>query len=105
MRLLKEMQHAGYHVEPPADIEELKDRLLEGNRLIYGTDGNVAAHLSTEEYRKLFPACSGIEPFWGEAPAKSSPTVTDSTFSAAHSAISLSGSSPLSVTSATRCAC
>lgn len=70
MRLLKEMQHAGYHVEPPADIEELKDRLLEGNRLIYGTDGNVAAHLSTEEYRKLFPACSGIEPFWGDAPGE-----------------------------------
>ncbi|MCF8216777.1 MAG: magnesium chelatase subunit H [Chlorobium sp.] len=68
MRLLGVMQKAGYRIDMPASIEELKERLLEGNRLVYGTDGNVETNLSTEEYRKLFPACSAIEPFWGDAP-------------------------------------
>ncbi|NMW20261.1 MAG: magnesium chelatase subunit H [Chlorobiaceae bacterium] len=69
-RLLSEMKAAGYHVDLPETTEELKDRLLEGNRLIFGTDGNVDAHLSVEEYRKLFPAYEGIEPFWGDAPGE-----------------------------------
>ena len=44
--------------------------MLEGNRLIYGTDGNVESHLPVEEYRKLFPAYEKIEPFWGDAPGE-----------------------------------
>lgn len=70
MRLLGQMHKAGYAVEMPAGIEELKERLLEGNRLVYGTDGNVAANLPTGEYRKLFAAYSEIEPFWGDAPGE-----------------------------------
>ena len=69
-RLLREMKESGYHVELPESVEELRERLLEGNRLIYGTDGNVEAHLATEEYRKLFPAYTAIEPFWGDAPGE-----------------------------------
>ncbi|MBM3162984.1 MAG: magnesium chelatase subunit H [Chlorobi bacterium] len=68
MRLLKKLRAAGYLVDLPASTDELKEHLLEGNRLVYGTDGNVAAHLSTEEYRTIFPAYSRIEPFWGDAP-------------------------------------
>ena len=70
MHLLVEMQKAGYRVELPADTGELRDRLLEGNRLVSGTDGNVEAHLSTDKYRNLFPAYSDIEPFWGNAPGE-----------------------------------
>ena len=69
-RLLHEMKDAGYDVEVPETTEELKDRLLEGNRLVYGTDGNVAGHLPVDEYRKLFPAYESIEPFWGDAPGE-----------------------------------
>ena len=69
-RLLKEMNTAGYQVEIPETTEALRDRLLEGNRLIYGTDGNVESHLPLEEYRKLFPAYEKIEPFWGDAPGE-----------------------------------
>ncbi len=69
-RLLIEMNTAGYTVEVPESAEALKDLLLEGNRLIYGTDGNVEAHLPLEEYRRLFPAYERIEPFWGDAPGE-----------------------------------
>lgn len=69
-RLLVEMKAAGYRVDLPETSEALRERLLEGNRLIYGTDGNVEAHLPVEEYRKRFPACEAIEPFWGDAPGE-----------------------------------
>ena len=69
-RLLLEMKAAGYSVDVPETTEALRDRLLEGNRLVYGTDGNVDGHLTVEEYRKLFPAYEGIEPFWGDAPGE-----------------------------------
>ncbi len=69
-RLLLELKAAGYQVEVPLNAEALRDRLLEGNRLIYGTDGNVEGHLSVEDYRRFFPAYAGIEPFWGDAPGE-----------------------------------
>ena len=69
-RLLGEMKTAGYQVELPETTDILRERLLEGNRLIYGTDGNVESHLPVEEYRKLFPAYEKIEPFWGDAPGE-----------------------------------
>jgi magnesium chelatase subunit H len=69
-RLLLEMRTAGYHVDVPESAEALKDLLLEGNRLIYGTDGNVEAHLPLDQYRRLFPAYESIEPFWGDAPGE-----------------------------------
>jgi magnesium chelatase subunit H len=69
-RLLVEMKAAGYRVDLPETTEALRERLLEGNRLVYGTNGNVEAHLPVEEYRKLFPAYEAIEPFWGDAPGE-----------------------------------
>ena len=69
-RLLQEMKTAGYRVEVPETTDALRDRLLEGNRLIFGTDGNVEAHLPVNEYRSLFPAYQDIEPFWGDAPGE-----------------------------------
>jgi len=69
-RLLLEMKAAGYRVDVPESTEVLKDRLIEGNRLVYGTDGNVEGHLPVDEYRRLFPAYEDIEPFWGDAPGE-----------------------------------
>ncbi len=69
-RLLKEMKHAGYSVRLPENAAALKNELLEGNRDIFGTDGNVAEHLPLEEYRKIFPYYHEIEPFWGDAPGE-----------------------------------
>ncbi|KZK73427.1 MAG: magnesium chelatase [Pelodictyon luteolum] len=69
-RLLLKMQAEGYSVDVPPSVEALRNRLLEGNRLIYGTDGNVGAHLPVEDYRRLFPAYEEIEAFWGDAPGE-----------------------------------
>ncbi|NTU97698.1 MAG: magnesium chelatase subunit H, partial [Chlorobiaceae bacterium] len=69
-RLLLEMKAAGYRVEVPENAERLRTVLLEGNRLVYGTDGNVEAHLPVEDYRRLFADYTGIEPFWGDAPGE-----------------------------------
>ncbi|MWV53586.1 magnesium chelatase subunit H [Chlorobium phaeovibrioides] len=69
-QLLLEMKASGYTVEVPDSAEALRERLLEGNRLIYGTDGNVGGMLPIEDYRKLFPAYTEMEPFWGDAPGE-----------------------------------
>lgn len=69
-RLLKEMKCAGYNVRLPDSAAALKKELLEGDREIFGTDGNVAAHLPLEEYRKIFPLYHEIESYWGDAPGE-----------------------------------
>jgi len=69
-RLMRKLRDEGYRIDLPASTEELRDRLLEGNRLVFGTDGNVAAHYPVELYRKHYPAYERIEPFWGDAPGE-----------------------------------
>ncbi len=69
-RLLNELKAAGYRVEVPESAEALRRLIVEGNALVHGTDTNVGAYLSLEEYRRLFPDYSDIEPFWGSAPGE-----------------------------------
>ncbi len=69
-RLMQKLRDEGYRVDLPASADELRDRLLEGNRLVFGTDGNVAAHYPVDLYRKQCPAYERIEPFWGDAPGE-----------------------------------
>lgn len=69
-RFLLHLQADGYTVEVPESAEALRLELTEGNALIHGTDGNVAAHLLVDDYRRLFPHYSDIEPFWGRAPGE-----------------------------------
>ena len=69
-RLMVQLKEHGYDIDLPTSAGELRDRMLEGNRLVYGTDGNVAAHYPVELYRKHFPAYEEIEPFWGDAPGE-----------------------------------
>ena len=69
-RVLREMKHAGYRVTLPESAQALKDEILDGNRDLFGTDGNVAEHLDVDEYRKIFPYYHEIESFWGDAPGE-----------------------------------
>lgn len=69
-RLLVEMRDAGYRVTLPPDVETLRQQVVEGNALQYGTDGNVADHLALADYRRLFPYYPDIEPYWGTAPGE-----------------------------------
>ncbi|WP_275068355.1 magnesium chelatase subunit H [Prosthecochloris marina] len=68
--LLEELKKAGYSVRLPDNVDALKNELLEGNRNTFGTDGNVAEHLTLDEYRKNFPHYHEIESFWGDAPGE-----------------------------------
>jgi magnesium chelatase subunit H len=69
-RLMQKLSADGYQIDLPTSVDELRTRLLEGNRLVFGTDGNVAAHYPVERYRKEFPTYDRIEPFWGDAPGE-----------------------------------
>ncbi|RXK89427.1 magnesium chelatase subunit H [Chlorobaculum sp. 24CR] len=70
LRLMRKLKEEGYQIDLPASVDALRDKLLEGNRLVFGTDGNVAAHYPVEQYRKAFPGYERIEPFWGDAPGE-----------------------------------
>ncbi|NTV65529.1 MAG: magnesium chelatase subunit H, partial [Oscillochloris sp.] len=75
-RLLCEMRDAGYKITMPEDADDLRRMLVEGKGepssapLIHGTDAAVGAFLSLDDYRRLFPDYSDIEPFWGPAPGE-----------------------------------
>lgn len=55
-RLLQGLQADGYAVDLPASADALRQAVVEGNALVYGTDGNVGARLPVDDYRRLFPA-------------------------------------------------
>ncbi|MEM1111879.1 MAG: magnesium chelatase subunit H [Pseudomonadota bacterium] len=69
-KLLTEMQAAGYTVEVPETVDALRQRLVEGNAMQHGTDGNVAAQLDLDAYRERFPWYPEIEEHWGHAPGE-----------------------------------
>ncbi len=67
-RLLRALADEGYTVTVPDSAAALETMLREGNASLYGTDGNVAAHLPVDSYRRLFPHYRDIEESWGAAP-------------------------------------
>jgi len=69
-QLLLGMQAEGYTVELPENADDLRQRVVEGNAMLYGTDGNVGAHFPVDEYRRLFPWYAAIEEYWGYAPGE-----------------------------------
>lgn len=69
-RLLLELKKDGYTLEVPSTPEALRQAVVEGNQLVYGTDGNVAEQFPVSNYLRLFPAYKDIEPFWGRAPGE-----------------------------------
>ena len=74
--ILRALKERGYTVDLPADAEELRQMVIEGrgdpaaSPLLHGTDAAVAGFLSVEDYRRLFPAYTEIEPHWGRAPGE-----------------------------------
>jgi magnesium chelatase subunit H len=69
-RLLHELKAAGYTVDVPASAEDLRHAVVDGNAMLHGTDGNVAAFLPVADYQRMFPAYREIEPLWGRAPGE-----------------------------------
>jgi magnesium chelatase subunit H len=69
-RLMVEFKAQGYDIELPADAEDLRKQVVDGNALQYGTHSNVGARISLDDYRRLFPWHVEIEDFWGPAPGE-----------------------------------
>jgi len=64
------MRDAGYTVEVPATVEALQDAIQGGNSGRYGTDANVAAHVSVDDHVRRETWLPEIERSWGSAPGK-----------------------------------
>ncbi len=67
-RLMKQMKADGYDIELPADADELRVLVCEGNSNQYGTAANLHTHLAVPDYQRLFPAWNEIEKMWGPPP-------------------------------------
>ena len=70
MDTLVRMRDDGYNVEVPVSVDELRQRLLEGNSDRYATTANVAHAMSVDEYRGCCPYVDEIETEWGQAPGR-----------------------------------
>jgi len=67
---LKRLAESGYHVEVPASVAELRERLLGGNSGLYGSAANVHAHFPVEDYVRRETHLEEIEAQWGPAPGR-----------------------------------
>jgi len=67
---LNELKSAGYDVEVPASVDELRDRLLNGNAAQYGAAANVHATIDADDHVAREPHLREIETQWGPAPGR-----------------------------------
>ncbi|ANB33591.1 magnesium chelatase [Rhodovulum sulfidophilum] len=68
---LHRMKAEGYDTgELPANVDELRAAILEGNAKTYGQEGNVATHVPADDLVRGTPWLAEIESVWGPAPGK-----------------------------------
>nr|WP_202801789.1 magnesium chelatase subunit H [Rhodovulum sp. PH10] len=67
---LKAMKEAGYTVDVPETVDELRDRILHGNASRHGTDANVVAKIPADEHVRREKHLAEIEKQWGPAPGR-----------------------------------
>jgi magnesium chelatase subunit H len=60
----------GYRVELPASVDDLRNRILEGNRAQYGAEANVHHLIPVEQHVRQESYLSEIEAQWGPAPGR-----------------------------------
>jgi len=64
------MQQAGYTVEMPASVDELRDRIIQGNAARFGAQANVHVRIPTDDHVRREKHLKEIEAQWGPAPGK-----------------------------------
>jgi magnesium chelatase subunit H len=67
---LKAMHAAGYRVEMPASIDELRERIVNGNAIRHGAHANVHARVRVDDHVRRESWLADIEKQWGPAPGK-----------------------------------
>lgn len=66
--LLNRLADDGYHVEVPDTVDELREKLINGNSNLFGAAANVAYRMTLKEYRDKFAYVNEVEKDWGPAP-------------------------------------
>ena len=69
-RTLTGLKSAGYSVEVPASVDELRDRILGGNAARFGAGANVHARITADDHIRRERHLGEIEAQWGPAPGK-----------------------------------
>ena len=67
---LRAMQRAGYTVDVPATVDELREQVVGGNAALHGTHANVAARISAGDHVRRERWLAAIERQWGPAPGR-----------------------------------
>ncbi len=67
---LRALKDEGYEVGVPADVDELRDRILKGNAEQFGAHANVHARIDVDDYVRCEPHLAEIEKQWGPAPGR-----------------------------------
>ncbi|MCW6512697.1 magnesium chelatase subunit H [Lichenifustis flavocetrariae] len=69
-RTLVALQMDGYTVEPPASVDDLRERVINGNRERFGTHANVHLRIPIDDHVRREPWLREIEAQWGPAPGR-----------------------------------
>jgi magnesium chelatase subunit H len=69
-RTLESLKGAGYQVELPAGVDELRDRIINGNAGQFGALANVYKRIPANEHVRRERHLKEIESQWGPAPGK-----------------------------------
>jgi len=70
LNTLGALSRAGYRVDVPRDVDDLRNRVLHGNAAHYGTDTNVVARVDVNDHVARQPWLDEIERTWGPAPGR-----------------------------------
>ena len=65
---LQAMAQQGYDVEVPASVDDLRERLLQGNAQLHGTQANVLKRIAASDHVRRETWLKEIEAEWGPAP-------------------------------------
>ncbi|PKU23648.1 magnesium chelatase subunit H [Telmatospirillum siberiense] len=68
--ILTALKDGGYDVEVPDDVTALRQRLLNGNAGLFGTDANVHMTIPVDDHVRREPHLAAIERQWGAAPGR-----------------------------------
>ena len=69
-RTLKAMKQAGYVVDVPDSVDDLRERIINGNAGQFGAHANVFTRISSDDHVRREPYLAEIEGQWGPAPGK-----------------------------------
>ena len=64
------LKREGYSVELPASVDELRERITQGNAERFGTAANVHARIPTDDHVRREKHLAEIEAQWGPAPGR-----------------------------------